>query len=113
MLKDAATASLEALVHNTRIDTSRMVSNWIVTRDGPNRDFIEAHFPGRRGSTGPTSIATTLAEGRAEIEQFTLGEDADLFITNVTPYLRYNDTGQTGEALTAARAVLAGAKLFS
>lgn len=112
LIKKAASASLEALVFNTRIDTSRMVSNWIVTRDGPNREFIEAHVPGRYGSTAAASVATTLANGRAEIEQFKMLRDVDLFITNVTPYLRYNDTGQGDEAAAVARAVLAGAKLF-
>ncbi len=114
MLKDAATAALEVMAANTRVDTSRMLSNWLVTRDGPSSDYVEAHSPGRAGSTASMSLAETLAQGRAEIELFDIDADADLFISNNTPYLRYNG----GSALTAmgqqaARSALVGAKLFS
>lgn len=112
MIKRAANAALEAVLFNSRIDTSKLVSNWIVTRDGPNQGVIDAHSPGKFGSTGPQSIATALAFGRAEIEQFRIGGDADLYLTNNTPYLRWNDTGQTALAQAAARAVIAGAKIF-
>lgn len=114
MVQDAAFAALTVMATNTRVDTSRAVSNWIVTRDGPAPDFLPAHNPGRRGSTRAMSLAETLAYGRAEIEEFRIGVDRDLFITNNTPYLRYID----GSALTqmgqqAAKAALVGAKLFT
>lgn len=114
LLKNAARNALEVMVANTPIDTSRAVSNWLVTRDGPSADFIPAHVPGKRGSTGAISVAETLALGRAEIEMFDINADLDLFITNNTPYLRFNQ----GSALTAmgqraARSALVGAKLFS
>lgn len=114
MLKDAATAALEVMVLNTPVDTSRAVSNWLVTRDGPSTDYIEAHMPGKKGSTRSQSAATTLAEGRAEIDAYNMNSDADLFIVNNTPYLRFNG----GSALTAmgqqaAKSALVGAKLFS
>lgn len=114
MLKDAATAALRVMATNTPVDTSRALSNWLVTRDGPSRDYIEAHTPGERGSTASMSLADTLALGRAEIEMFDMSRDADLFITNNTPYLRYNN----GSTLTllgqqAAKSALVGAKLFS
>lgn len=112
VVKKAAGAALEAVLFNTRIDTSKMVSNWIVTRNGPATEVIPAHSVGRKGSTAPQSIATALAYGRAEIEQFSISQDADLFLTNNTPYLRFNDTGMTRQALAAARSVIAGAKLL-
>lgn len=113
ILKDAARAALEVMVANTRIDTSKAVSNWIVTLDAANRDVIPPHVPGERGSTGPMSIAETLAYGRAVIEDYDVERDVDLFITNNVPYLRFIE----GSAITelgqlAARATLAGAKLF-
>lgn len=114
ILKNATRAALEVMVLNTRVDTSKAVSNWIVTTDGPGRDYIEPHSPGKRGSTASVSAAETLALGRAVIEDFRMGRDRDLFITNNTPYLRYIE----GSALTAmgqqaARSALVGAKLFS
>lgn len=114
MLKDAATASLEVMTINTPVDTSRALSNWIVTRDGPSADFIEAHVPGRRGSTTSATLAETLARGRAEIEAFDMASDRDLFITNNTPYLRYRGGSDlTAIGQEAARSALVGAKLFS
>lgn len=114
IVKDAATAALTVMATNTRVDTSRAVSNWIVTRDGPSSDYLPPHTPGRKGSTRGPSLAETLAYGRAEIEQFKMGMDRDLFITNNTPYLRFID----GQALSvmgvqAAKAALVGAKLFT
>jgi len=114
MLKNAARAALEVMVANTRVDTSRAVSNWIVTRDGPSSDFIPAYSPGKKGSTAALSMAEALAMGRAEIEAFDINADLDLFITNNTPYLRYIE----GSALTAmgqqaAKSALVGARLFS
>jgi hypothetical protein len=114
LLKNAARSALDAMVMTTPIDTSRAVSNWIVTTDGPSRDFVEPHFPGSRGSTGGLSMAETLANGRFVIEDFRMGRDRDLFITNNTPYLRYIDgSGLTLVGQQAARAELVGAKLFS
>lgn len=113
IVQDAASAAFEVMVLSTRIDTSRAVSNWIVTRDGPSRDYIEAHNPGKRGSTAGPSIAETLARGRSEIEQFRIGQDADLFITNNTPYLRYIEGSEiTAMGQAAARAAINGAKLL-
>lgn len=114
IVKNAARASLEIMVINTPIDTSRAVSNWIVTTDGPSSDYIEAYSPGSRGSTASLSVAEVLANGRNAIEGFRIGQDRDLFITNNTPYLRYIE----GSAITAmgqqaAKAALVGAKMFS
>ncbi len=114
IVKNAAHAAFETMVANTPVDTSRAISNWLITRDGPSSDYIEAHAPGKKGSTRTISMAETLANGRMEIEAFDMKRDRDLFITNNTPYLRYNN----GSTLTlmgqqAARSTLAGAKLFS
>jgi len=114
IVKDAAWASLSAMVADTPIDTSRAVSNWLVTRDGPSADFIPAHVPGKKGSTASLSVAETLAHGRAEIEMFDIRRDRDLFITNNTPYLRFNQgSALTASGQRAARSALVGAKLFN
>lgn len=113
IVKDAARAGLEAMILGSPIDTSKLVSNWLVTRDGPSSEVIPPYSPGRKGSTGPISVAAALAFGRAEIEDFDVRRDIDLFITNNTPYLRYQQGSQlTALGQAAARAAIAGAKLF-
>lgn len=110
----AATAALEVMVFNTRMDTTKAVSNWIVTRGALSREIIPPYVPGSKGSTGPASQAAALAVGRAEIESYDPERDGDLFITNNVPYLLYIDgSAITAAGQEAARAVLAGAKIFS
>lgn len=111
--QQAALAGLESMIFSTRIDTSKAVSNWIVTRGALSRDIIPPYVPGEKGSTGAASQAAALAFGRAEIEDYDPATDGDLFITNNVPYLRYIDgSAITALAQQASRAVLAGAKLF-
>lgn len=112
VVKTAARAALEYAVFNTRIDTSKLVSNWQVSIDGAGRGVLEAHFQGKAGSTGGSSIATSLALGYAEIERFKITQNRDLYLTNNTPYFRYVDDGQTSDAMRAAQVSIAGARLL-
>ena len=114
MVKDATWAALSVMAVNTRVDTSKAVSNWLVTRDTFSGDLLPPHNPGRKGSTRSMSLAETLAYGRAEIEQFDIRRDPDLFIVNNTPYLRFIGGSElTAMGMQAAKAALVGAKLFS
>lgn len=121
MIKDAAKTALEVLVLGTRVDTATARSNWIVTRDAPNSGTIEPYFPYPRGSHGggrgqaeTANAASALANGYAVIEEFKIMHDPDLFLANNVRYLRYiPEIGSlTQEAATAARLVLATAKLL-
>lgn len=112
--KDAATAALETAIEHTPVDTSKAVSNWIVTRDGPNRDVIDPYAPGQKGNTATLSKTAALAFGRAEIEDFDPERDVDLFLTNNVRYLRYIDgSGILALAAMAAKAAISNARLLS
>ena len=121
MIQDAAKAALEVVVLGTRVDTAKARSNWIVTRDSANTGTIEAFSPYPKGSRGggagigeTANAATALAEGFAVIEEYRMGRDPDLFITNNVRYLRYiPEIGElTQEAADAARVVLRTARLL-
>ena len=121
MIKDAAKAALEVVVLGTRVDTAKARSNWIVTRDSVNTGTIAAFSPYPKGSRGggagiaeTANAATALANGFAVIEEYRMGVDPDLFITNNVRYLRYiPEVGElTQEAAEAARVVLRTAKLL-
>ena len=112
IVKDAAKAALEYAALNTRIDTSKLVSNWQVGIDAPAGGVLPAHFPGKKGSTGAASIATSISLGFAEIERFKITVNRDLFLTNNTPYFRYVDDGQNAEAQRIAQARISGARLL-
>lgn len=111
-IREAATAALEHVVFNTAIDTSKLVSNWTVTIGGPNSEVREAFSLGSKGSTGGASQIATLSNGRGIIETYVVGRGADLYISNATPYLRFNNSGQLADASDAARRSLKGMKLF-
>ena len=121
LIKDAAKAALEVVVLGTRVDTATARSNWIVTRDSANSGTIEAYDPYPKGSRGggagiaeTANAATALANGFAVIEEYRMGVDPDLFITNNVRYLRYiPEIGElTQEAADAARVVLRTARLL-
>jgi hypothetical protein len=121
MIQNAAKAALEVVVLGSRVDTATSRSNWIVTRDAPNSGTISAYSPYPKGSKGggegsaeTANAATALANGFAIIEEYQLGVDPDLFITNNVRYLRYiPEMGAlTTEAADAARLVLRAVKLL-
>lgn len=105
-VRTAALAALETLVFTAPVDTSKLVSNFIVTLDGPNRGVIEARALGKNGSTADRSRSITFNEGFATIETFDINTHNDIFITNNTPYLRFQAALDKQGAFLAAKAAL-------
>lgn len=73
------------LAYETPVDTSRALSNWIVTLDSPTREMIEAHYPGEKGST--QGLSAQLTEGNADNALRYKKPGQKIFITNNQPYV--------------------------
>ena len=77
--------AIEFLINNTPVDTSKLVSNWIITFGSPKRGIIPAHAVGKKGSTSAISgsIAKNLAFSKLENRK----PGTRIYITNNVPYL--------------------------
>lgn len=101
------------LAHNTPVDTSQALSNWIVTLDVSANEKIEPHFRGEQGSTYSQSTAETYSRALKVLEVKKPGQR--IFITNNLPYIRRLNEGYSKQqpAGFVERAVLIGSKLRS
>lgn len=73
------------LAHETPVDTSRALSNWIVTLDSPSLDLIDPHFPGEKGSTQALSAGVTVGRSENVLKNKKPGQK--IFIRNNQPYV--------------------------
>lgn len=76
---------VENLAYETPVDTSRALSNWIVTLDSPTTEMIEPHYPGEKGSTQALSAGVTV--GRSENALKSKKPGQKIFIRNNQPYV--------------------------
>lgn len=81
------------MADSTPVDTTRAVSNWIVTIGSPASGEVPPHVPGSKGGTGaPAARAAT--KGRAKAAVSGLRGAKAVYITNNVPYigvLEYGD----------------------
>lgn len=108
-----ATAIVLDLAHNTPVDTSKALSNWIVTLDKPSSERIEPHFRGEQGSTYRESAAETFDRAVQVLKVKKPGQK--IFITNNVPYIRRLNEGYSRQqpAGFVERAVLIAERLRS
>ena len=108
----AGRAILNSLVNGTRVDTGKAVSNWRVGIGQPTRAEIEAHNPGKKGSTAEENRQATLVAGLDRISSKTAGQE--IFISNNVSYLKYvpriDET--VDNAMTAGRMALGSMKVL-
>lgn len=98
------------LSYKTPVDTSKALSNWVVTLGGPNVGIIPPNFPGIKGSSQGASAAEALAKAKAILANKKPGQS--IFITNNLPYIRRLNDGYSRQAPAGfvERAVLIGRK---
>jgi hypothetical protein len=109
---DTALAIVGNLAYSTPVDRSTALSNWIVTLDSPATLQIDAHFPGKQGSTYRASAEETIKAAKRVLKNKKPGQK--IFITNPTRYIkRLNNDGHSKQVPNGfiERAVLIGRKI--
>lgn len=96
-IKIATTATIHGyLLDDTPVDTSKALSNWVVTADEPWRLEIEAHHEGDLGSTQSQSIAEAKTAAKQQYSRVKPGES--LFISNNASYIGDLNNGSSKQA---------------
>lgn len=84
------------LTRVTPVDTSKAVSNWVVTGGRPYDVDIDAYFEGEHGSTYQASIAEVQSQGRRAAALIEPGES--LFLADNADYIRELNDGSSNQA---------------
>jgi len=87
---------IKELTETTPVDTSKAISNWVVKLDSPDSNEIEAHTPGKRGSTLESSSRITNL--RALTATYKKKPGQTIFIVNNASYIRDLNNGSSGQA---------------
>lgn len=92
-IKSIVEAGVGTMADHTPVDTTRAVSNWLVTISRPASGEAPPHVPGSVGGSGATAArSTTKARARGAISAYKGAKTA--YITNNVPYigvLEYGD----------------------
>lgn len=98
------------LVTVTPVDTSKALSNWVLTVEEPWALYLPAHIEGEAGSTREDSGQLALAAGEQQLALKKPG--VPIFIQNNAPYIRRLNDGWSAQepAGFVERAVLLGRK---
>lgn len=99
------------LAFRTPVDTSKALSNWVVTFEAPNSGNVDPHFPGKGGSTYRQSAQETITQARNVLQNKKPGQT--IYITNNLPYIRRLNDGYSKQepAGFVERAILIGRKM--
>lgn len=84
-------AVIKYLAYNTPVDTSRALSNWLVTVGERAMAARGAFFVGSAGSTQSASAQNTILFAQAALENKKPGES--IYISNLLPYIRKLNDG--------------------
>ena len=87
---------INVLAWSTPVDTSKAVSNWIVSIGAPNYMERAAYQPGYLGYTHAASATEMIAAARAMLKNKKPGEP--LYITNNVDYIRKLNSGTSRQA---------------
>ncbi len=109
--KKVVIAIVRNLTTNTPVDTSKALSNWIVSLGSKDGSKIDPHFYGQRGSTQELSAVYAITAAMRILENAKPGQS--VWISNNLPYIRkLNDGSSTQQpANFVARAELIGRKV--
>ena len=110
---DKALVIVGDLAFKTPVDTSKALSNWIVTIGSPATYEISPHYPGKYASTYRASAAETIAAAKRVLAGKKPGQA--IYITNNLPYIRRLNDGYSKQQPSGfvERAVLLGRKTRS
>jgi len=105
---EVAVAIVTDLANVTPVDSSRALSNWIVTIGAAVTTAIEPYYFGHRGDTQELSAAAVIAAARRVLEAKKPGQP--ITISNVLPYIKRLNEGysQQEPAGMVERAILIG-----
>lgn len=79
------------LAYHTPVDTSRALSNWIVSLGNPTFKRIDPYVPGEFGSSRNASAQETIAAAKAVLANKKPGQT--VYIVNDQPYIRRLNDG--------------------
>lgn len=110
---ETALVIVDDLAHETPVDTSQALSNWIVTLNVASTAKILPHFPGKSGSSKRASAAETVNLARSVLNNKKPGQA--IFITNNLSYVRRLNDGYSGQAPAGfvERVVVIGRKMIT
>lgn len=108
--KDTALTIIGDLVYHTPVDTSRALSNWTLTIGSPATTYLQAHFPGKGGTTQKASAQEVITLAKAALANKKPGQIIN--ITNNAPYIRRLNDGYSKQqpAGFVERSALVGRK---
>jgi len=86
-----AMIGLEVLYWRTPVDTTKAVSNWVVSLDNPDFKVIDPYVPGFLGYTASASIAVAKSQAESTLSNKKPGQT--IYITNNTEYIRGLNSG--------------------
>jgi hypothetical protein len=79
-VKDIAFKVIQTAIDNTKVDTSRAISNWQISVGKEENNLKKAYYYGFAGSTKEQSRLTTLVHANDALRDKKIGES--VFITN-------------------------------
>lgn len=97
--KVAAEVSLilvRELVTRTPVDTSKALSNWLVSLEDPVLVDLDAYYPGNFGSTATASQNEVIAFAKLQLAKKKAG--VPIYVSNSADYIRALDEGSSSQA---------------
>lgn len=89
-------ALVDELVDRTPVDTSKALSNWLVSLNDPVLVDMDAYYEGIHGSTASASKAEVLAFANTILGRKKPGQQ--LYLSNSAPYIRDLNNGTSKQA---------------
>lgn len=97
-VKDCAVAVTRTVINATPVDTGRARSNWTAELDQAFQKLFPAHVPGEKGSTSTANAEVAIEKAEAVIEQFDIGMNSSIHISNSLPYIGALNDGHSKQA---------------
>lgn len=97
-MKDCAVAVTRSVINATPVDTGRARSNWTAELDQAFEKLFPAHVPGVKGSTATANAEIAIEKAKAVIEQFDIGKNGSIHISNSLPYIGPLNDGHSKQA---------------
>lgn len=89
---------VDALTDLTPVDTTKAISNWLLSLDEPILSELDAYFEGEFGSTRYKSKKSVLDFAKLKVAPKKPGQN--IFISNSAPYIRDLENGTSQQAPT-------------
>lgn len=87
---------VEALTNLTPVDTTKAISNWLLSLDEPILSELDAYFEGEFGSTFFKSQKSVIDFAKLKVAPKKPGQN--IFVSNNAPYIRDLENGTSQQA---------------